>query len=291
VWRNTIKERNMRKGKLGFLDPIIAVGVGLSVAVALILVLMGQDEVLSLVVGLTLTGITLSVDIMGKLKESEKRLMQVAAIGNLLISNRETASTVSHLLESFLVANDSWFELFRERAHDALIECRDTLEGLADGWMIARPATKFAFGLGGFTMAKESVKAVSYEALECWKSPHFQASWQAEIEAIKRGITVTRIFIQSDECLSQFDDVLRSHKEAEEQVWTVSPKALQPELLTSYLIVDDKMLVEFELTLEGKLKQERISIIRAEIDRANNKFQTSIRYARPYRSTPSQKAA
>lgn len=71
--------------KLRFLDPIVVIGVVISIALAIILVLMGQDQAISLLVGLSITTITLLIDNISRLKESEAAIIQISEhkIGHL----------------------------------------------------------------------------------------------------------------------------------------------------------------------------------------------------------------
>lgn len=62
--------------KQKFLDPIIVVGVVISIAVAIILILLKQDQAISLLIGLVITIITLIVDLIARVKESEKRVIE-----------------------------------------------------------------------------------------------------------------------------------------------------------------------------------------------------------------------
>jgi uncharacterized membrane protein len=58
-----------------FLDPIVVIGTIVSIALAVILVLIGQDEVLSLLVGLVIACMTLLIDIIARLKGSEEKII------------------------------------------------------------------------------------------------------------------------------------------------------------------------------------------------------------------------
>lgn len=61
--------------KIKSLDPLIAIGLVTSIALAIILFLIGQDEIQSLLVGLIGIVITLSIDLIAKLRETEKRIL------------------------------------------------------------------------------------------------------------------------------------------------------------------------------------------------------------------------
>jgi hypothetical protein len=58
-----------------FLDPIVVIGTIVSIALAVILVLIGQDEVISLLVGLVIACMTLLIDIIARLKGSEEKII------------------------------------------------------------------------------------------------------------------------------------------------------------------------------------------------------------------------
>ena len=271
------------KRVIAFIDPLLVIGVLASVILALVLVLIGVDKVDSLLIGLVSTVITLLIDLMARQRDSEQRLSQAIKLGNQLVGDEETLSILSHLTTNYLSVKKGWFDHFRQRADDELNECKNTIQAMANGYLVVEPTGKYVFGKKGVEMATRTVKAVSYEPLELWRTVHWQKSIEVNAKAIERGVTVTRVFVQDQEKLSEYKDVLNAHIEAGANVFVVSPKELDSGVLESYFIVDDKILAEFYFTLDGQLKEERISINPIEVDKAKSEFNYILRNASKYK--------
>lgn len=83
------------KNKLKSLDPFLAVGLVFSVALSIFLVLLGQDQITSLIVGLLSTIVTLLIDIIARIKESEDRLRGVILLGEKLAQDSDLLSRIT----------------------------------------------------------------------------------------------------------------------------------------------------------------------------------------------------
>lgn len=280
--RNVRENGNIFQRTLGFVDTTITIGVFISVFVAIVVWALNKDEIQSLIIGLIVTIITLLIDIITKLKVNEKRIIEATSLGNLLSRDHELFLTVNQLVDDYLTIKSRGHELFQHRAQDALQECLNIIQGLVTGYMISDPVGKFSLGRRGKELAERTIKAVSSEPLELWRSRHWQTGLQAEADAIKRGVQVTRIFIQEQTNLSEFADVVQAHYDAGSKVYTVSPEELPAQLVHSYFIVDETILAEFFLTPDGSLRNEKISINGVEVERAIDKFNSVLRYAREY---------
>ena len=68
--------------KLRFLDPILVIGTAVSIGVSVILVLLGQDQISSLLIGLVATAITLLIDIIARLDQAEENLAKYPDLEN-----------------------------------------------------------------------------------------------------------------------------------------------------------------------------------------------------------------
>ena len=271
------------------LDPFLAIGIVISIALAVILVLMGQDEVQSLIVGLIITAITLSVDVIARLKETERKVLQGTALGTLLLDNQKLHTILHQIAKSYQVAQQSDFDLFVERSKDAVLDCKEILGSLERGYTMVEAGGKYSYGRRGTKQAKKTIKAVAYEDIGSWRTVHLQDVVRINAEAVKRGVQIQRIFILTDESMAKAKDVLDAHKDAGVQVFVVSPDDLPTtQLLESYLVVDDRILVIFYYTRDGKLfREEKISIDPVEVDRAIGRFDSMFRRAKPYALQPS----
>ena len=272
------------RDKINSLDPILAIGIVVSISLAVILVLIGQDEVQSLLVGLIATVITLSVDIIAQLRETERKVLKGTALGELIQSNQELHSTLHQIAHSYQVAQRSSFDLFIERSKDAILDCKEILGALERGYTMIEAGGKYSYGRRGVRNAQKQVRAVAYEDVGSWRTVHLEDVLKVNAEAIQRGVQIQRIFILKKEAISEAEDVLKAHKDAGVQVFTVSPNDLPAtQLLESYQIVDDGILVIFYYTRDGiSFREEKISIDPVEVDRAISRFESIFRRATPY---------
>jgi|CXWL01.1.fsa_nt_gi hypothetical protein len=256
-------------GKLKTLDPVLIIGILVSVFSAFILVVLGKDEINSLIVGLLITVITLGIDIIGRVKETQSNMLQAIKLGKLLDVNSELHETILEITDLYLSSQVIGFELFRQRSKDALLECKDILSGIQRGYIQVEVAGKYSYGKRGAEAAKSTMKAIAYEDVDSWRTEHLKGVMKANSEAAQRGVSIERIFILKKDNITVSQDVLESQNNAGVGVWVVAPEDLpKTELLESFLLIDDKVLVVFYYTRDGsKFRSEKISIDPVEVDR------------------------
>jgi hypothetical protein len=182
--------------------------------------------------------------VVASIGDAERRLLQAVALGDLLTKNPELYAIIRHIAERYQSVQDCKFDLFIQRSIDALLECRNILGSLERGYLITEVAGKFSYGKRGTEAAQKTVKAIDYEDVEAWRTEHLKSVILANAEAVNRGVQIQRVFILKDESLAKASVVLQAHKDAGVQVHVVSPEDLpSTQLLESYLIVDDRILV------------------------------------------------
>jgi len=272
--------------KLKLLDPLITTGLIISISLAVILVLIGQDEVSSLIVGLVVTAIALTIDVIVRLREAEQRILGATSLVEALSEDEELQETIRQIAQSYLEVQNSEFELFIQRSRDVLSECKDILAGLERGYLTTEAGGKYSYGKRGVDSAEKTVKAIAYEDIESWRTIHLKGVIASNAKAIERGVQIQRIFILSEPSLSQANDVLQEHAQAGVDVYTVSPDDLpSTDLLESYMIADDRILVTFLYTRDGRLfRGEKICVEPLEVDRAISNFTAVLRRAKPFQN-------
>lgn len=275
--------KNKRKSILQ-LDPFLTAGIIISIALALVLVLLGQDEVSSLITGFLITIITILIDLIARLRETETRVLEAVKLGNILSENEELHSVLSQIALNYSAVQNKDFDLFTQRSQDALLECKEVLVELDNGYLNDSPGGKYAYGRKGIRNAQSSVKVIDYENIAFWRTENAKNILKVNAEAIKRGVEIQRIFIISNENLLQSKDVLQSHKDVGVKVLVVSPDDLpSAHLLENYLIIDGQVLVYFYYARDGiKLTGEKICINRVDVDAALNKFDAIVRRSKPF---------
>jgi len=257
------------------LDPFLTTGIIVSIAIALILILLGQDEVNSLIAGLLTTIVTILIDLIARLKETEYKILQASKLGNVLSENRDLHTTLSQIASSYLAIPNQNFDKFVEARRDVLLECKERLLGMEHGYLSILPDSKHAYGKKGVENAKKAIDAVAYEDLESWRTEHLKSVVEENANAVRRGITIRRVFVASDENLRRFVDVLQSHRDAGVHIRVATPDDLpSTHLLESFQILDNNVLVYFYYTRDGKkFTGEKISIEPVEVDVVKGKFE------------------
>jgi len=267
--------------KFRFLDPIIVIGVVISIALAIILVVIGQDQAISLLIGLAVSIITLLIDIIARLKESETKIIQTSEFGNALASDSWLFDVLRQVVADYQIINTRNYETFVRRMKAGLIECRDLLHSLSEDYLVTDILSGYNSGLSGSNAAQKEIKAVQYALPTYWRSPFGEKYMQSNIEAAKRGVKVTRIWIQNKEILAEYSDIIMAQESAGIQTLIAETTEVPPVLLEDYSITDNQLYIKMELTLDGRARQERISIDPIVVERAESNFKLLFRYARP----------
>ena len=264
------------------LDPILAIGVVLSIALAVILVLTGQDQATSLLIGLVVTAITILIDVLARLKESEQRIVEAVELGEALSSDPRLFGVIRQIAKDYYTVKQLAFGHFSLRANDALLECREVIHGLGEGRMTVNTRSKYTYGVTGISAATRGIKAVAYADIAWWKSNPAEAYILSNIEAVKRGVDIVRVWIYDKDVLARYKDVIERQKQAGIHTYVATPDQLPRDFLEDYMVVDERVLVRLELTLDGQSKAELISVNPIEIDKALSNFDGLLRYARPF---------
>ena len=230
------------QSKLRFLDPIIVIGTIISLALAIILVLIGQDEVLSLLIGLVIACITLLIDIIARLKESEEKIIQITELGSILIKNPPLLTTVSQIADDYETVNELGVGFFVEAADLALFEARDVVHKLSEGRMthnnLALGRPRMLYG----NRPESSIKVSNYSNPSFYRTDYGKSVLAKNSSAINRGVEFTYIWIQERETLFEFQDVVKQQIEMGIKSLYVFPSEIPPTLLEHYRIKDDNML-------------------------------------------------
>jgi hypothetical protein len=278
-FKNTKQNEPSDRKIFKLIDPFLAVGVAFSVALSLFLLLIGVDKVDSLIVGLIATTISLVIDLVARFKDSERRILQAVTLLELIMQDNQLPENIQDLVNSYLLIKQGAFEIFKTRGDDILAQCISDLRAMADGYMIVEPGAKYAFGKLGIELAKKSIKAVSCTSPESWSSSHSRSAVEAHADAVQRGVDIIRVFIQDEKTHSDAEEVLTKQLEAGINVFVVSPDELPAKYQTnySYFIIDNAILAEFYLTLDGHISMERVSIKSVEVNEAINRFNFVLR--------------
>lgn len=254
------------------IDTFQIVGFALSIAISVGLIATHQDTIQSVILGLILTTLTQLFDLQIRHGNSEDRLMQANALSQALYSDAWLLEYIQEIVNSYLTTKSGWFDLFRLRANDAIVECRNILHSMVEGNMVITPPSLFSFG-ETFGSAEKSIKHASAIAdISYWRSIYADKALQWNATVIRRGVSFTRIFIQPLEALRQMVDILERQQSVGIDVFIVLPDDLPPSARQDYIIVDDRASARQEVTIDGKRKAQRISIDPVEVERLSKEF-------------------
>jgi len=147
------------------LDGIQITGFIISIAISSILLIRQEDTITSITLGLALAAIIQLFDIQKRQSDSEERLLQANAISQVLYRDEWLLKHIRQILHGYELVNGTWFELFKRRASDAIIECRNVLHSMAEGRLMTGLRSPHTFGAEAFERAERSIKAQRPEKL------------------------------------------------------------------------------------------------------------------------------
>ena len=268
------------KSLLKNLDAIQITGFIISIAISSILLFRQEDTITSITLGVALAALIQLFDIQKRQSDSEERLLQANAISQVLYRDEWLLKHIRQILDGYELVNGTWFELFKRRASDAIIECRNVLHSMAEGRLTAGLRSPYTFGAEAFEQTERSIKAAASGDVGYWRSIYAQTYFRANSAAVQRGIKVVRVFIQPLTTLQGMVDILEQQRGAGIEVYVVQPEDLSRELNEDYLIMDDRVFVRLELTADGHAREETISIDEVEVERLVKKFDLLVKHAR-----------
>lgn len=261
------------------LDTFQIVGFIISVAISIGLIAIKQDTIASVTLGLILATLTQLFDLQMRHNASEERLIQANILSQALYRDEWLLRYVRQIVDDYVAVKSGWFELFKRRADDAIIECRNVLHSMVEGYMIVDLHSPFTFGAEALESAEKSLKAAAAADVTYWRSTHAEKYLQANADAVQRGVTFTRVFIQTPDTLRGIVDILERQQSIGIEVYIAFPDDLPRDLNEDYLIMDDRVFVRLELTGDGRAKEERISVDPIEVERMVKRFDRLLRYA------------
>jgi hypothetical protein len=193
----------------------------------------------------------------------------------------DTVSTIAANYRQVSITSE--FEIFRDRARQALEDCLTTTHDLLEGFMTVPPLSQYSFGVQGLSSVSRTLKATSYvDAEHFWNSVAGERYFQANIQLIDRGVSITRIFIGDRPTLSRTKPIILRHRNARIHVLVALTEEVPLQLSEDYLIADDRIVVSLELTREGIARTERISIQTQRVAKAISDFERLIGGAHEY---------
>ena len=262
-------------------DTLQFVGVFLGTLLSIILIFPAhQDPIASTILGLGITIIFQLFDLQKRQSASEERILQANALSQELYQNEILFKHIQDIVKDYCSVDFIGFELFKRRADNAVVECRNILHSLAEGNMIVHLNSPFSFGIKGLETATNLVKAIDAGDAAQWRDTVGEKYVNANMDAVKKGVKIIRVFIQPTNTLRNMVDILKKQQDAGIEVYIAAPESLPREFNQDFLIIDGRVCIHFELAGDKQAREERISINEVEIDRMDKKFEQILIYSR-----------
>jgi hypothetical protein len=283
------------------LDRFQIVGFVISAVVALGLIAVGQNTVESASLGLLLSVLVQLFDLQlrhssseqrlhAQLSDlqlqqgaSERRLLEAGRLEQALYRDEFLLHHVKDIVDDYLSLKDGWFDLFKRNADKVLVECCRNLHIMADqAYTFADFQSPLSFGLMAFQQARKSIKIVVVVHAGYWRQSYSEQYLNANAEAIRNGVEVTRMFLQPRDVLKDMLDVLKKQQElgVEVRVGYLDSSVIPPELVKDCLIMDDRAVTQLEIERDGKPGLEQISIDPTVVQRRVQAFDMLMHYTK-----------
>lgn len=268
------------KSILKNVDTIQLGGFLISAFVALALVFTGHDAISSSLLGFVLAILTQLFDLQKRQSDIEERILRSNALSQTLFKDNWLLSCVEDIVKDYELVKGKWFEGFRLRAKSAINDCQEVIHGLAENYMIVGDKSPFSFGVLGIQYAEKSIKAVTLSDSRFWDGVYGENYLTSNVNTIKRGVKITRVFMNSAETLRNMEASIRKQHEMGIDVYILATEDVPKQLHDDIVVMDDRYLNKTEFTGSGKVREWRISIDIMEVEQACRKFDAILRAAR-----------
>jgi hypothetical protein len=255
------------------IDRFQIIGFVLSTIISVVLLIRGQDTVSSIILGLSLAILTQLFDIQLRNTEAESKLLEASLLDSRLFGDTDLLHRIKQIVDDYYMVKEGWFVHFKNIADDSLNVCQFNLHTLANGYIGLPPFNPFAYGAKGFRNIEKCAYTVALGAMEYWRSSTGRKYLKVNDDAIQRGVDITRIFIQWSNHLEQYKDVLVEMSQMGVKLYTISPDDVPVELKRDMNILDEKILVHLELTNDGSVREDIITIDPVKVKRAMDDFE------------------
>ena len=103
---------------------------------------------------------------------------------------------------------------------------------------------------------------------------------KTNISAMERGVKIKRVFVQRPETLEKMAGILQKQKEAGIEIYLANSDEVPKELIDDFVIADDKACAVMEISPDGHIKQQRITINPPQVEQFVKRFDILLHHAR-----------
>ena len=236
-------------------NPIVLIGTFASILLALGLYLSDQGEYNSTLIALVGIVITLQLD---QVARTEEAVHRSGELGKLWQQIEDIAWLRVAILDiakaSRKVSSQKNNEVFSEHARDKLSECRGYLQDLSRGRLQITYSDNHLM-LSAISRTFKNLRAVSVQSPKTgyswWQFPIGKRYWEANFDALKRGVKVERIFVYED-WNDELEALASTQKEAGVAVYKIEALRLTPATRINSILFDDAFMYELRLSSDGE---------------------------------------
>ncbi|MEU4576981.1 hypothetical protein ACBI99_36045 [Nonomuraea sp. ATR24] len=256
-------------------DPVLIIGTGLSVLLAVIFyVREDAAQALGTVAGLIGGVITLQIQ---TLLREKRRIDHETRVGHM-VSTIEKIPWLPDLMEPMLRAAKHVEREYKgtpaeDACRNAFEECLRTLADLERGHFRAPYGDAGVF-LKLIEQSRESMCVTSVPSVDLswWLQPVGRQYWQAQVEALRRGVEIRRVFIYH-EWTDALDALAREQIEAGVKVRRVQVDRLPPAMRVITGVWDGACGHELSYTAAGEAVHDTFTVSPPDLERLMRQFE------------------
>jgi hypothetical protein len=247
-------------------DPIVVAGVALSIVVSIVLDLTNAATgVESFLAGLM--GITISLVVDGNARAERRFRMRnlieaTPWLGPVLVRLVEYTADIERRYAQTPVGTEA--RLRYDRLHEELDELRRG--------RVVRPGSDYQHLLESTDGCRHTLQAVTnvtadaVRGLGWWASDIGPRYWRANLDALARGVRITRIFVYN-ELTADLRDLVETQRQAGVRVGLVRAAALDPALRFNLAIWDGASAWEARLNAGGEIAANLFTVNPGDLSR------------------------
>lgn len=263
-----------QRGSAG-MDPVLVLGTIISVGLS-VLFFIREDtsQALGTIAGLTGGVITLQIQI---LLRDRRRVEHETRIGTML-STIEQIPWLPDLLSPMLRAAKHVEREYQDTpasqaCQAAFEDCLRTLADLERGHFRTPYGDNDLF-LRLIAKSRHTITATSVPGVDLswWKAPVGRQYWQAQVDALARGVRIRRVFIYQ-EWGAEIDAIAREQVEAGADVRRVHLDRLTPDLRVITAVWDGKCAHELPYTAGGAATHDVFTVSPTDLERVTRQFE------------------
>ena len=271
------------KAQFKNLDTLQIVGFIISASVSAALLFAGQDTVASLTLGFVLAALTQLLDLQKRHSDSEERILQASALNEALFRDEWLLKHTQQIIEDYQSVNKGEVqqEFLLEKARTAIDDCSSILAGLSKGHVSITREEQMVVLEELLRTARVQARAVSYIAFKEWWQTQVGRNYLQENErAVKKGIHITRILVAPKDRFHELKELAIEHRKTGVEVYVAIEEEQPPELLESYLIVDESIVSKSQIILGGQFQRANVTAELYEVKKMIHNFNWLLRNSR-----------